>query len=160
MLEIQRIRPEEGKRLREIRLSSLIDAPGAFAGTYEQALLRAETGWSRQIAELPTFVAVFNGLDAGMVRTAPATDRQAAAFVLSMWVAACFRGQGVGDALMDAVIAWARAEHLDELILDVGADNASAISLYSRKGFRCTGETGALPPPREHIGEQRMALRL
>jgi len=160
MLKIQRLHPEEGNRLRQIRLASLIDAPDAFAGTHEQAMQRAAASWSKQIRELPTFVAVLDGMDAGMVRTAPATDRQGAAFILSMWVAADCRGVGVGDALMDAAIAWARTQDLAELVLDVGVDNMAAIALYSRKGFRATGETGALPPPREHLGEQRMALRL
>ncbi len=51
------------------------------------------------------------------------------------------RGQGVGRALMDAVIAWADAHPtLEKLGLAVFSDNEPAIALYRRYGFQGEGK--------------------
>ena len=77
-----------------------------------------------------------------------------------MWVAPEVRRRGVGGALVDAVINWARSSDVDRLLLDVADDNAPAIALYTRKGFDPNGEVSTQPPPREHIREHRRELRL
>jgi GNAT superfamily N-acetyltransferase len=159
-MEIQRLRRGEGERLRALRLRALRDAPDAFSGTFEEAASRPLSSWGQQLIELPTFVAVLASDDVGMARGGPYQGRPGAAILLSMWVAPEARGRGVGEALLDAVVAWARAEGFARLLLDVADTNTPAVSLYARKGFRPTGATGALPPPREHILEHEMALEL
>ncbi len=77
-----------------------------------------------------------------------------------MWVAPQQRGRGLGGAIVDAVVAWARAEGHSRLLLGVGDDNAAAIALYASRGFEPTGVTSTLPPPREHILEHERALVL
>ncbi|MHB8147313.1 MAG: GNAT family N-acetyltransferase [Vulcanimicrobiaceae bacterium] len=54
---------------------------------------------------------------------------------LGMLVEAAFRGQGVGQALLDACIAWARERGLPALHLLVFPHNTRARALYRRKGF-------------------------
>jgi ribosomal protein S18 acetylase RimI-like enzyme len=49
------------------------------------------------------------------------------------------RGQGVGRALMTALIAAARAADIEVLTLDLRADNAPAIALYETLGFHQYG---------------------
>jgi ribosomal protein S18 acetylase RimI-like enzyme len=77
-----------------------------------------------------------------------------------MWVAPEARGQGVGNALIDAVIEYARSSGAIRLLLDVGDHNQQAIALYARKGFKPNGQTGSLPAPRNHIREHQRELRL
>ncbi|HWU75706.1 MAG TPA: N-acetyltransferase [Rhodanobacter sp.] len=48
------------------------------------------------------------------------------------------RGRGVGSSLLGAVEVAARARHCDVLRLEVRADNAHAIALYARMGYRRT----------------------
>ena len=91
---------------------------------------------------------------------APYTDYTDAAGLFGMWVAPEVRGQRVGRALVAAVIAWARGEGYRRVVLDVADANRAAIRLYESCGFVATGETGTLPPPREHITEHRRCLRL
>ena len=158
MLEIQRLQASEGARWRSIRLSALEDAPDAFGTTLAEASTLALECWSRQVQKLPTFVAVRAGVDVGVVRGSPAVEETDAAFLLSMWVARQARGDGVGSALVDAVIKWAHSRGFSRLILDVADANRSAIALYARKGFKPTGKVGALPAPRQHILEHRRAL--
>jgi RimJ/RimL family protein N-acetyltransferase len=54
---------------------------------------------------------------------------------LGMLVAADWRGQGVGSALVVAAIEWARARGLHKLSLGVFPQNAAAIALYRKFGF-------------------------
>lgn len=58
------------------------------------------------------------------------------------------RGGGVGQALMDAVMATARRWQSERLLLEVRASNQAAIALYQRMGFREDGRRkGYYPPP-------------
>ena len=77
-----------------------------------------------------------------------------------MWVAPEIRRTGVAAALVELVIEWARTNGVSRLLLDVADENAPAIALYDRKGFKLNGEVGALPPPRQHIREHQRELRL
>ena len=54
---------------------------------------------------------------------------------IGMMVAKEWRGRGVGSALMEAAIAWAREEGLHKLSLDVFPHNEAAIALYRKFGF-------------------------
>ncbi|MBX3465895.1 MAG: GNAT family N-acetyltransferase [Planctomycetes bacterium] len=159
-MRVARLTPVEGERLRALRLASLRDAPHAFASTHEEAAARPPESWRQQLVELATFVAVADGVDVGLVRAGPFTEDAGAAMLLSMWVAPQARGAGVGDALIDAVVDWARDEGFARVVLDVGDENASAQRLYARHGFAPTGERSRLPPPREHVHEHRRARTL
>ena len=159
-MEIRRLEAHEGLRLRTIRLRALADAPDAFGSTCDEAAARPPDSWATQIRELPTFVAVVDGEDVGIVRGAPDDSRADAAWLISMWVAPEVRGQGVGEALIDAVVEWARASGARRLLLDVGDHNRPAIALYARMGFEPNGKTGSLPAPRSHIREHQRELRL
>jgi ribosomal protein S18 acetylase RimI-like enzyme len=55
---------------------------------------------------------------------------------IGMLVEGSLRGCGVGGALLDAAIAWARAQRLASLELDVFPHNAAALHLYRSRGFR------------------------
>lgn len=54
---------------------------------------------------------------------------------LGMAVARGWRGRGVGSALLEAAIAWAREQGLHKLSLSVFPHNAAAIALYRKYGF-------------------------
>ena len=159
-LRLERLNPNEGPRLRAIRLRALQDAPDAFASTLQEAAARSAESWSQQVLDLPTFVAVRDGLDVGVVRCERDKTTTATAWLISMWVAPEVRRLGVGGALVDAVIDWARSIGVNRLLLEVGDHNPPAIALYARKGFEPNGELSTLPPPREHIGEHQRELNL
>jgi RimJ/RimL family protein N-acetyltransferase len=54
---------------------------------------------------------------------------------IGMAVERDWRGRGVGSALLEAAIAWARERRLHKLSLDVFAHNERAIALYRKFGF-------------------------
>lgn len=57
----------------------------------------------------------------------------------SVYVAPNAQGQGIGRALMEALIACARAEGLHVMVAGVDAQNAGSIALHERLGFKRTG---------------------
>ena len=160
MLTIERLAPGEDSRLRRIRMAALKDAPDAFGTTLEEAAAWPDSRWIEQTLTLPTFMAVIDGQDLGMVRSAAHATRQDTALLISMWVHPTARGTGAGEALVRAVINWARSAGCTRLLLDVADHNLHAVRLYSRCGFRATGVVGSLPPPREHVLEHEMAVEL
>ena len=52
---------------------------------------------------------------------------------------ALFRRQGIGKMLLNAVIAFARAEHAPAVILEVRESNVAALRFYHRHGFEVVG---------------------
>jgi len=160
LIRLEQLAPDEGPRLRAIRVCALQDTPDAFSTTLEEAAAWPVESWSKQLLELPTFVAVSDGLDVGMVRCARDGNSTETGWLISMWVAPEVRRKGIGGALVDAAIDWARSRGVSRLLLDVADHNAPAIALYARRGFEPNGVTGRLPPPREHILEHQRELEV
>jgi putative acetyltransferase len=79
-----------------------------------------------------TFVAVGGGEVVGSLHVAHSSRGVGE---LGMALTREWRGRGVGSALMDAAIAWARAQGMHKLSLGVWPHNAAAIALYRKYGF-------------------------
>jgi RimJ/RimL family protein N-acetyltransferase len=58
---------------------------------------------------------------------------------LGLMVAQAYRRQGIGRALLEAAVAWARANEVLKLELHVFTYNEAAIRLYERFGFEREG---------------------
>jgi len=157
---IERLGPEHWARLRALRLRALADAPDAFDTTWDEARAQREEHWREALDVLPTFFAVRDGSDLGMVRIARDSEAADTCWLLSLWVAPAARGLRVGDRLVEAAIEAARATGASRLLLDVADDNGHAVALYDRLGFVATGRRGHLPAPREHVREHERRLLL
>jgi GNAT superfamily N-acetyltransferase len=72
-------------------------------------------------------------------------DQREAGRVGGMWVTPAARRQGVGRALLQAVMAWARGRYLKRLGLWAPAHSPAAVALYRQAGFRETGQRKPLP---------------
>jgi ribosomal protein S18 acetylase RimI-like enzyme len=101
-----------------------------------------------------------DGADVGLVVGSRYDGAPDAAGLFAMWVDPQQRGGGIAEALVEAVVEWARAAGRARVLLDVGDWNVAAIRLYERLGFRATGVTGFLSPGREHVTEHQRALVL
>lgn len=91
------------------------------------------------------FVAEVDGTVAGTASGGDG-DTTGAAALTAMWVDPRFRKQGVGDALVQRVIEWAREAGYGQLFLWVVEGNGSAERLYERNGFRRTGAVQDVRP--------------
>jgi RimJ/RimL family protein N-acetyltransferase len=88
------------------------------------------TQFTASIAE--SIVAVADGQIVGMVHT---TVSRHGFGELGMLVDREWRGSGVGSALLQATIDWARDQGLHKLCLEVFTHNTAAIALYRKYGF-------------------------
>jgi GNAT superfamily N-acetyltransferase len=152
--ELRRIRSDEGLQLRSLRLRALADAPMAFGSTLAREESFPEHVWHERAAggasgaDRVTFIAErageWLGLASGIVN-APIDPNDPGPFLVGMFVDPAERGHGLGAALVDAVVTWARAHGAARLYLWVTATNDPAVALYSKCGFQRTGETQPLP---------------
>ena len=157
MISLQVVGAEDWAGWRELRLAALAEAPYAFSSTLEDWTGAGDTEerWWARLSSVPfNVVAYVDANPAGMVRgTLP--DGSGTAELLSTWVSPAARGLGVGDALVDAVVRWARKQMASRLRLGVREANEHATALYRRQGFVDSGlfldgHSGS-PPEREMV---------
>lgn len=92
----------------------------------------------RAKADEAMFVAELDGRPAGCAYLVTLVDyfnQRAHAHLSVLAVTAGAEGRGVGTALIDRAIAWARERHSDRLTLSALVTNARARALYERKEF-------------------------
>jgi GNAT superfamily N-acetyltransferase len=94
------------------------------------------------------FVAVLNDKVVGMAAGGD-SNHTGTASLTSLWVDPGWRGQGVGDRLVMAVLEWAKTEGFSRVLLWVTDGNSKAESLYQRNGFTRTG--GVVREPRREF---------
>lgn len=150
-MNIRRIRSHEGLRLRDIRLRALADAPTAFGSTLAEEQARPAGEWDRLAREDAVsgtrvrFVAEENGRWYGMAGGFVLTKEPEAAQLVSMWVDPAQRRTGLGTALVEVVVQWARGCGARRIQLWVTDTNTGAKSLYRKSGFRDTDRVKPLP---------------
>jgi ribosomal protein S18 acetylase RimI-like enzyme len=140
-MHVRRLAPADALSWRSLRLRALREHPDAFTSSWEAdaqqpveaaaARLAAHAVWGAyQGRELYGFV--------GLERESRPKNRHKAT-VVGMYVAPEVAGQGVGRALLAALLAHARAEGVASLVLTVTDGNDHARRLYEGAGFRSFG---------------------
>lgn len=157
---IRRLGPEDAAAFAEIRLEGLARHPDAFGSDTE-----TESAWPLdQFAERLTGSAMF-GFEEGGVLLGLAgffantgSKRCHRGVLWGMYVRDAARGRGVGARLVEAVLAHAR-DHVEQVHLEVSVDNAAALALYERCGFRRYGtDPRALKIDDRHVDAHQMVL--
>jgi GNAT superfamily N-acetyltransferase len=148
---------DDWQAMREIRLQALRDAPDAFASNYAREAGFERDEWHRRAARDGSFLAFLDqgelaGLAGGF------EEEPGVAELVSMFVRPQARGHGVGEALVDAVAAWATSRNAASVHLWVTETNKPAIRLYERCGFTATSECQPLPsnPALGELGMTRL----
>lgn len=150
-MAIRRLREDEWRAYRELRLRALADSPNAFGSTFDIEAAKADDYWVKRLAtaastsQLPLVAEVddvFVGLVWGWLD--PALPQEAQVF--QMWVAPEARGQTHGAQLLDAVISWARQAGAQSVQLRVTCGDSAARRLYVRAGFEPCGDPEPLRP--------------
>lgn len=141
MTSLRTISADEWRAWRELRLEALREAPSAFGSTLAQWQGEGDTEarWRARLSDVPfNAIAEIDGTAAG-IASGTALSPDGTVELISMWVAPFARGRGVGDALIDAVVQWARAQRANRVALAVVPQNAHAIALYTRHDFTPNG---------------------
>jgi GNAT superfamily N-acetyltransferase len=140
MTEIRVLTAEDAGALKDHWLPGLLEHPEAFAISGEEFEQLSADDIAARFFSSPNFVlwgAFQGGNLVGFVGTSrdPRPKLKHRLGVGPMYVTPEARGRGVGRALMDAVIAWAREQGVEQLHLSVTVGNGPAERLYSACGF-------------------------
>jgi phosphinothricin acetyltransferase len=139
----------------QVRPAVLADMPGVLeiyndavlhttaTYDYEPRTLEHRTQWfeERQRDRYPIFVAVEDGHIVGWSALNPFHARMGYRFTCenSVYVAADWRGRGVGKQLLGPLVEAAKSRGLHAIIAVIDADNAASIRLHAAFGFEQVG---------------------
>src|SRR5689334_6258169 len=148
---------DDWQPMRDIRLEALRQAPDAFASTYDRETAFEAAEWHRRATRDGSFLAFIPELAVPAGLVGGFEQEPGVAELVSMFVRPQARGHGVGEALIDAVAAWAQNRSATSVHLWVSETNKPAIRLYERCGFTVTPERQPLPsnPALGEIGMTR-----
>lgn len=155
---IRRGVPDDWQASKALRLRALAESPAAFSSTLEREVAFDDDVWRTRLERATTFFGIdaagaFVGTVTGIADPHEANSRE----VVAMWVAPERRDEGIGRALLDAVVEWARTEGAASIALWVADGNDPARRLYESSGFVDTGQRDVI---RESLGEARLRLDL
>jgi GNAT superfamily N-acetyltransferase len=145
VIEIRGATPDDAPALAELRWEFRISrAPANEA--HDAFVARCEAWMRRELASASwwrAWVAVEGDAIVGQTwlqtigkMPNPAEEREHHAYVSNVFVRPACRG-GVGTRLLDAAVAWARANDIDRVIL---WPSARSVALYERHGFTHHGD--------------------
>jgi len=165
VVRIRRVAPGDGPRLKSVRLAALENSPDAFSSTHAAETARSDEEWAERaqagsigVSRITLFAEGAQGV-VGLIGGYRATDSNTTVELVSMWVDPSARRAGVGRALVEAVLDWARETEATEVALGVVEGNAAARQLYTATGFTPTGRSTPLASNPSLI-EVRMAKPL
>jgi GNAT superfamily N-acetyltransferase len=145
-VKVLRAEPNDWRRVRDLRLRALLDAPDAFGSTYAREAEEPEdrwrawaTGWA-DASDQAVFAAVDDGDWIGIAVGVRWQRDNDVVNVYAMWVDPSSRRRGVGRALVEAVTVWAHDLNVGRMVLRVTEGNPDALALYEGCEFVDTGE--------------------
>jgi ribosomal protein S18 acetylase RimI-like enzyme len=166
-VHLHRVTDADWASHRDLRLAMLQDAPDAFWTTYDDVAGYTDEQWQRSLTGPARFLQAraADGTPLGTLGVLPQGYADTiplpfdAGNLVAMYVVTGARGRGVGDLLMGGARQLALDLGRTRLLLEVSSDNAPAIALYERTGFRFTGNT--VPHPRRaDLVEREMEWQL
>jgi ribosomal protein S18 acetylase RimI-like enzyme len=150
MVHIERISAANLAAYRRVRLAALKDSPLAFGSTFADETKLSDADWDARAKWLDGsraagFLAIEDSAACGVALGFIDETNDSEAHLVSMWVAPEKRRFGVGRALVERVVEWARSRDVETVKLMVTSSNDAAIWFYSKLGFTNTGRTEPYP---------------
>jgi RimJ/RimL family protein N-acetyltransferase len=142
-MRIRRLVAADAPVYRALRLRALREHPESFTSSYEEDAAQPPELAGMRLAS--TDFAAWGAFEAeslygivGLERERRAKNRHKGT-VVGMYVVPEAVGQGVARALLEALVAHARAAGVQSLVLTVTDGNVAARVLYEQAGFRSFG---------------------
>ncbi len=158
-IQIIKLKPEEWPLYRQIRLEALLNDPQAFGPAYADSLHYPDTFWQGRLQDAQAGERswlLFAREDDRLVGMIGAfrPEESNEVHIVAVYVSPDKRGQGIGNALMDAILAG--VSHLaavQKAVLGVNKTQVAAVALYQRFGFQVVGEkSGVMGDGQMHTG--------
>ena len=134
--EIRLLTPDDAELYRDIRLEGLQCDPDAFSSTFEHERAMPLVWFAERIVDGNVFGAFVRDELIGVAGYWPHEGEKEShkATLWGMYVRTSARGTGLGQRLIEAVVAHA-SRRVEQIQLGVAAGNAAALRLYQRVGF-------------------------
>jgi ribosomal protein S18 acetylase RimI-like enzyme len=165
-LNIRRLVPADAPAYREIRLRGLREHPEAFTSSFEEDVVKPiATTEARLAADGDTamwgaFVDAVLAGGIGLIRERRLKNRHKADIV-AMYVLPEYARRGIGRALVEHAMSYARDAGIEQLTLTVTQGNAAARELYVAAGFVTFGvEPRAIKVMDQYFAKEHMILFL
>lgn len=159
----RRLDATDAAAYRALRLEGLASAPTAFGSSFDDEAGQPLPWFADRLAHQAVFGGwAADGVLSGVagLRFSDGVKTRHKGLLWGMYVQPSARGTGLAAALVEAVIAHGRGR-VEEIRLAVVADNAPAVRLYTRLGFRPYGvEPRSLKLDGRYYDEMLMALTL
>ena len=138
---VRMLGPADATLYRSLRLRALREHPDAFTSSYEEEREQPQEAAAQRLAAHPFWGAYHHAELQGFVglQRELRTKNRHKATVMGMYVAPEAGGQGVGRKLLDSLIAHARLNGVEGVVLTVREGNHGAQRLYAAIGFRSLG---------------------
>lgn len=151
---------EDLAELRALRLEALDQHPDCFCADPDLVKALTDEQWT-QALQIGTWFGVRQ--DGALVAIAAFTRPQSKKIahtgeLSAMYVRTEARGSGIADTLVRKIIERAVSE-VDQIKLTVNADNARAVKLYERHGFRIVGRVPRYIRVGDRLYDEAIMLR-
>ncbi|MDN0081477.1 GNAT family N-acetyltransferase [Crenobacter sp. SG2305] len=162
-IDIRRLIPSEAVAYRQLMLEAYQSHPEAFTSSVEERAALPLSWWGERLTEASlapevVFAAFDGGRLAGVAGIAFESREKVRhkANLFGMYVPVRYRGQGLGQRLIQTVLNYAKLRGGVRIVqLTVTDDNDAACRLYARCGFLSYG----LEPLAVRVGDTFMAKR-
>ncbi len=169
-VEVRILTEADAEAFWKIRLRALRDDPESFGSTYEEVLERGIAGATQGLrkTDVASDDATFGAFDGKQLvgiagfRREPMLKMRHKGVIWGMYVPKELRGQGIGKALLEAAIAYAKTlPGLEKINLAVVLTSKEARQLFISLGFETYGlEQRALKLHDNYFDQELMTLRL
>lgn len=143
MIILESVTPRLAELFKDVRLRALLDTPAAFGSTYAKEAALTDADWITRAAQWSgdnstTYLALDAGRACGIASATLDQFNPALVHLFSMWVAPTHRRMGIGNSLVEAILAWARTKNARTIQLLVTSNNEAAIKFYQQLGSTFT----------------------
>ena len=143
-MAIELLEPANAKAYRQLMLEAFAQHPEAFVSSITQREKLPLSWWEAKLDDelSALFGAFVDSRLVGIVGLAfePWEDARHKTTLFGLYVSQAFRGQGLGEHLVQAVVSLAEQEPETKVIeLTVSANSDAALALYQRCGFAQSG---------------------
>jgi ribosomal protein S18 acetylase RimI-like enzyme len=169
-MEVRKLTETDAEAFWNIRLRALRDNPESFGATYEEILERGIAGVSQGLrrSEAAPDDATFGAFDGNTIigiatfQREQGVKRRHKGVIWGMYVPHELRRKGVGKALVEAAIAYAKTlTGLEQINLAVVLTSKEARKLFISMGFETYGlERHALKLHDRYFDQEHMTLHL
>lgn len=141
-IDVRQAGPDDWADLRAIRIAALTDTPWAFDAHLADEVEFDEDRWRSWIDRDALFLGRLDGEPVAIAGGTPDSDDVE---LISVWARPNLRGTGAGEAVVLAVIDWARGRRAGRITAWAVETNDRALRFYRRLGFVPTGRDDVHP---------------